>query len=137
MNNNNTANDADDPNTFVSITPMYYDNAYNGNGGNRNVLGLTGNTQVIGDNHIGQNTRKKYVLTLTDIMVWMVDNMPEKFVDREAPEKDKHKGLGSSKWDKEEAEEFFERSLQFFSGQNELFCKKKSYRIVGCWLFGV
>ena len=77
MNNNNTANDADDPNTFVSITPMYYDNAYNGNGGNRNVLGLTGNTQVIEDNNIGQNTRKNYVRKLTDIMVCMVDDVPE------------------------------------------------------------
>ena len=97
MNNNNTANAADDANTVIPIAPMYDANAFNGNGGNRNVLGLTGNTQVIGDNHIGQNTRKKYVLTLTDIMVWMVDNMPENCVDREAPEKDKHKGLGSSK----------------------------------------
>ena len=66
---------------------MYDTNASNGNVGNRNILDLTGNTQVIEDNYIGRNTRKNYVRTLNDIMVWMVDNMPEKLVYRKSPER--------------------------------------------------
>ena len=78
MNNNNTVNVSDDVNAFISMAPTYDVNAFNGNGGNRKVLDLTGYTQVIEDNHIDQNTCKSYVHTLTDIMVCMVDNMPEK-----------------------------------------------------------
>ena len=77
MNNNNTASTADNTNTVIPVTPMYDDNASNGNCGNRNGLDLTGNTQVIEDNHIGRNTSKNYVRTLTDTMVWMMDNMPK------------------------------------------------------------
>ena len=87
MNNNQTDNAADDANTVIPNTPMYDENAPTGNGGNLNLLGLTGNTQVIEDNHIGRNTCKNYVRTLTDIMVWMVDNMPEKLVDCESLER--------------------------------------------------
>ena len=76
-NNNNTANEADDANTVITIDPTYDANASNVNGGNRNILDLTGNTQVIEDNNIGQNTRKNYVRKLTDIMVCMVDDVPE------------------------------------------------------------
>ena len=53
MNNNNTDNAADDANTVIPTYFMYFANSPNGNGGNRNVLDLTGNTQVIEDNHIG------------------------------------------------------------------------------------
>ena len=80
MNNNITANAADDVNTVIPIAPMYYANSSHGNGGNRNVLDLTGNTQVIEDNHIRRNTHKHHVSTLTYIMIWTVDNMPEKLV---------------------------------------------------------
>ena len=86
MNNNNTSNDADDANTLIPIAPMYDANASNGNGGNQKVLDLTDNIYVIEYNHFGQNTRKNYVCTLTDIMVWMVDNMFGKIVGREALE---------------------------------------------------
>ena len=84
MNNNNTANYADDANTGIPITAEYDANASHGNGGNWNVLDLTCNTQVTEDNHIGQNTRKSYVCTLTNIMDWMVDNTIEKIVDFES-----------------------------------------------------
>ena len=80
MNNNNASSAYDGANTVIPIAPMYYANSSNGNGGNRNVLGLTGNTQVIEDNHIGRNTCKNYVFMLTEIMVWMVDNIPEKLL---------------------------------------------------------
>ena len=76
-NDNNTTNAADGANTAIPIAPMYDANASNDNGGNRNVLDLTDNTQVIEDNHIVQKIHTNYVRTLTDIMVWMVDNMPE------------------------------------------------------------
>ena len=69
MNNNITANAADDVNTVIPIAPMYYANSSNGKSGNRNVLGLTGNTQVIEDNHIRRNTHKHYISTLTYNMV--------------------------------------------------------------------
>ena len=46
-NNNNTANEADDANTVITIDPTYDANASNVNDGNRNILYLTGNTQVI------------------------------------------------------------------------------------------
>ena len=82
MNNNNTYNADDDYNTVIPISTMYYANASNGNGGNYNILDLTGNTQVIEDNQIFRNTRKHYVCTLTNIMDWMVDRIPEKLVDR-------------------------------------------------------
>ena len=39
---------------------------------------------MIEDNHIGKNTHKYYVHKLTDIMVWIVDNIPEKLVNRKA-----------------------------------------------------
>ena len=84
MNNNNTPNSAYDTNTVISIAPTYDSNASNGNGGNWNVLYLTSNTQMIEDNNIGQSTHKNYFFTLTDIMVWMVDNMPEKLDDFES-----------------------------------------------------
>ena len=77
MNNNNTSNVSDDANTFIPIALTYDADSSNGNGGHWNVLGLTGNTELIEYNHIGQNTRKDYVRTLTDILVWVVDNMPE------------------------------------------------------------
>ena len=54
---------------------MYDANYSNVNDGNRNVLGLTGNKQVIEDNKIGQNICKNYVCTPTVVMVWMVVNM--------------------------------------------------------------
>ena len=44
MNNNKTSNSSDDANTVIPIAPMYYANASNGNGGNQDVLDLTGNT---------------------------------------------------------------------------------------------
>ena len=84
INSNNTYKSADDANTVIPIAPMYDANSFNGNGGNRNVLDLTGNTQVIEDNHIGLNTCKNYVCTLTDIMVLMVDYMPGKLFDYKA-----------------------------------------------------
>ena len=83
INTNNTTEDADDANTIIPIAPMYDGNYSNGNGCNWNVLDLTGNTKVIEENQIGQNKRKNYFCTLTDIMVWMVDNIPEKLVDCE------------------------------------------------------
>ena len=49
---------------------------------------------MIEDNHIGQNTCKNYVRTMTDIMVWMVDNMPEKLADRKAPKKENSGEMG-------------------------------------------
>ena len=58
MNYNNTSNVDDDANNFIHIAPTCDENATNGNGGNRNVLNLTGNTQVIKDNHISKNKRK-------------------------------------------------------------------------------
>ena len=82
MNSNNTFNATDNANTGISIAPTDDANASNGNVGDRNVLDLTGNTQVIEDNHIGQNTHTNYVCTLTEVMVRMVDNMPEKLVGR-------------------------------------------------------
>ena len=91
MNSNNSANSADDANTAISIAPMYDTNASNGNGGNQNVLGLTGNTHVIEDNHIGQNTRKKYVHMLSKIMVWVVNNM---LVDSESLERTNARDVG-------------------------------------------
>ena len=94
MNNNNSANAVDDANTYVLIAPNYDANAYNGNGGNRKVLDLSGNPQVIEENHIDQNTRKNYVCTLTDIMVWMVNNMPGKLVDSESPERKNTREMG-------------------------------------------
>ena len=84
INNNNTSNAADDANTSIPIAPTYDTNAYNGIGGNRNVLDLTGNTQMIEYNHIGQNTLKNYFFTLTDIMFCMVDNIPGKLFDCES-----------------------------------------------------
>ena len=86
MNHNNTANAAHDVNNVIYIAPTYDSNASNGNGGNWNVLYLTSNTQMIEDNNIGQSTHKNYFFTLTDIMVWMVDNMFGKIVGREALE---------------------------------------------------
>ena len=53
MNNKITANSTDDATTVIIIDPMYDANASNGNGGNRIVLGLTVNTQVIKYNPIG------------------------------------------------------------------------------------
>ena len=66
MNNNNTANYADDDNTVINIAADYDANASNGNGGNQNVLDLAVNTHMIEDNHIDQNTRKSYVCMLTE-----------------------------------------------------------------------
>ena len=62
MNNNKTSNSADDSNTVIPIAPMYYSNASNVNGGNQDVLYLTGNTKVIEDNHIGRNIYINFVL---------------------------------------------------------------------------
>ena len=76
MKNSNTVNYFD-ANNSIPIASVYAANASNGNGGNRNVLYLTGNTQVIEYNHIVLNTRKNYVCTMTDIIVFMMDNMPE------------------------------------------------------------
>ena len=84
INNNNTANDVDDENTVISISPNYDANASNGNGGNRNVLNLTGDTQEIESNHIGKKNRKKGIRMLTDIMFWVLDNMLKNLVDHEA-----------------------------------------------------
>ena len=44
MNNNKTSKASDDANTVIPIDPMYYANASNVNGGNQDVLDLTGNT---------------------------------------------------------------------------------------------
>ena len=95
MNNNNTSNDADDANTLIPIAPMYDANASNGNGGNKKVLDLTDNIYVIEYNHFGQNTRKNYVCTLTDIMVWMLDNMPGKLVDSKALKRTNARDMGN------------------------------------------
>ena len=57
MNNINNDNADYDANNIISIAPMYYADASNGNGGNRNVLNLIDNNQVIEENHIGWNTR--------------------------------------------------------------------------------
>ena len=98
INNKHTANADDDANTVISIATMYDLNASNGNGGDRNVLYLTGNSQVIEENHIGQNMRKNYVPMLNAIMVWMVDNMPKKNCLLWSTRKDKRKVHKSSKW---------------------------------------
>ena len=84
MNNNKTSNASDDDDTAILIAPLYDSNAFNGNGGNRDVCSLTGNIQVIEYNHIGQNIHTNYICTLTDVMVWIVDNIPEKLVNRKA-----------------------------------------------------
>ena len=94
MNNNKTENSAHYANTVIPIAPMYDGNASNGNGGNRNFLDLTGNTQVVEGNHIGQNTHKNYISTLADIMVLMVDNMPEKCVETYAVIRTNEKDMG-------------------------------------------
>ena len=49
---------------------------------------------MIEDNHIGRNTRNFFVRTLTDIMVWMVDNMPGKLVDRESLKRTNTRDMG-------------------------------------------
>ena len=132
----NNANDDDDVNTIISIAPKYDANVFNDNGYNQNVLDLTGNTQIIEDNHIGQNIRNKYVRTLTNIMVLMVDNMPEKLVYREAPE-------GTNARDMDILSETNRKQRKFLKDycklllKNEFCCKKKSYQIGGCWLFDV
>ena len=73
MNNNNTENASDDVNTVLSIAPMYDSNSSNGNGGNQNVFNLTGNIQVIEDNHIDQNTHKiMFVRCLTSWFGWCI-----------------------------------------------------------------
>ena len=54
MNNNNTSNATGGANNIISNVPTYDDNASNGDGGNQNVLDLTGNTQMIEDIHIGK-----------------------------------------------------------------------------------
>ena len=73
MNNNNTENASDDVNTVLSIAPMYDSNSSNGNGGNQNVFNLTGNIQVIEDNHIDQNTQKiMFVRCLTSWFGWCI-----------------------------------------------------------------
>ena len=95
MNNNNTYNADDDDNTVIPISTMYYANASNGNGGNYNILDLTGNTQVIEDNHIRRNTHKHYVRNLTDNMVCMVNKIPEKLVDSEALKRTNSRYMGN------------------------------------------
>ena len=129
-NNNNTANEADDANTVITIDPTYDANASNVNGGNRNILDLTGNTQVIEDNHIGQNTRKNYVRTLTNIMVWMVDNMSEKLVDREALEKINTRDMGILSDTKRKQGEFLKTHRKFLLGKINR-AAKNSYKIGG------
>ena len=44
INNNNTANASDDSSAVIYIAPTYDANSSNGNGGNRNIFDLTGNT---------------------------------------------------------------------------------------------
>ena len=114
MNNNNTDNTPDDTNTVIPIAPMYDANAFNGNGGNRNVFGLTGNTQVIEDNHIGQNTCKNCICTLTDIMVWMVDNMTEKLVYRNALKSTNARGVVILSETKRKQRNFLKYHCSFF-----------------------
>ena len=94
INTNNTTEDADDANTIIPIAPMYDGNYSNGNGCNWNVLDLTGNTKVIEENQIGQNKHKSCVRTLTEIVVWMVDNMHKKLADHEALKMTNTKDMG-------------------------------------------
>ena len=130
MSNNNTANADNDANTVIPSTPMYVSNTSNGNGGNMNVLYLTVNTWVIEDNHIGQNTRKNYVRTLTNIMVWMVDNMSEKLVDREALEKINTRDMGILSDTKRKQGEFLKTHRKFLLGKINR-AAKNSYKIGG------
>ena len=114
MNNNHTDNATDDANTVITISPMYDVNASNGNCGNQNVLYLTVNTQVIGDNHIGQNTCKNCICTLTDIMVWMVDNMTEKLVYRNALKSTNARGVVILSETKRKQRNFLKYHCSFF-----------------------
>ena len=137
MNNNKTASTADGTNTVISIAPTYDANGFNGNGGNQNFVDLTSNTQVIEDNHIGQNTRKNYFRTLTDIMVLMVDNMSEKLVDRESPKSKNARDMGLLSETKRKQGKFLKDHSILVLWKNESCCKKTFYQIGGCWLFDV
>ena len=49
---------------------------------------------MIEENQIGQNKHKSCVRTLTEIVVWMVDNMHKKLADHEALKMTNTKDMG-------------------------------------------
>ena len=131
MNNNNTDNAADDVNTVIPIAPMYDANSSNGKSGNWNVLDLTGNTQVIEDNHIGRNTRKNYARKLTYIMIWKVDNMPEKLVDSDALERKNSRDMGYISETKRKHRKFLKAHCKFLLDKMNRAAKKTPIKLEG------
>ena len=140
MNNNNTDNASDDVNTVIPISHMYDANSSNVNSSNWNVLDLIGNTQVIEENHIGLNTHKSYVSTLTDmtdIMVWMVDNMPGKLVDSEALKRTNARDMGNLSDTKRKHRKFLKYHCKLLLHKINRAAKKSPIKLegAGCLMY--
>ena len=89
---------------------------------------------MIEENHLSRNTCKNCARTLTDIVFWMVDNMPEKLVDRESLERTNARGVGLISETKRKQRKFLKHHCKLFL-EKLIVLQKPSYQIGGFWLF--